>query len=114
MTIPLPIIERPFTPSEQPVECLMEAGGFFFKTYRLPFVDMFVPQHVHTYDHATLVLAGKIRGWRNGEWIGDKVRGQAFEIKAGDAHHFQSLEPDSMLTCVHSVAEALKNKEHIT
>ena len=113
MSYPLPdlALVRPFTPSEQPVEHLVEAAGFFFKTYRFPYTDMFVPQHVHPYDHATLVCAGKIRGWRNGEWIGDKGAGEVFEVKAGEEHHFQSLQADSMLTCIHSVSDALKSQE---
>ena len=105
MTYPLPTIERTFTADEQPVEKLVEASGFFFKTYHLPLADMFVPQHVHDYDHATLVCTGRIRGWCDGEWIGDKGPGEAFTITAHRQHHFQSLEP-SMLTCIHLIADA--------
>ena len=110
--IPLPEIVRELTPDEQPVEKLVEVAGLYLRTYHLPMVGMVVPQHVHDYDHATLICSGKLRGWCEGEWIGDKGPGEAFLIKAGCQHTFESLEP-SMLTCIHNIQDALDSHKGI-
>lgn len=98
--------------SHQPVQKIVEACGLYFRSVILSDRGNIIPQHSHDHPHATFISSGRVRGWRNGEWIGDKGRGDAFEIEAGSAHVFLALEPDTMLTCVHSLdsADSIKRK----
>lgn len=96
---------------ELPLEQISEVGGFYFRSVTFKEVGTIIPQHVHDHDHVTFVGHGRFRGWKDGEWIGDRSAGQAFFIPKGSAHIFMSLEPDSLLTCVHDVASALSVKE---
>lgn len=107
----LPEISHQLT--EQPVERIEEACGLYFRSVLLEKAGTVIPQHRHDHDHATFVGAGRARGWANGAWIGDKGAGEAFEVKAGCAHVFQALEPNTRLTCVHDIAsaESVKAKE---
>lgn len=93
------------------VEHIVEAAGIYFRSIFLARTGMGVPQHVHDYDHATLVGSGSLRGWCDGEWIGDKGRGEAFEVLAGKKHIFESLEPNTLLICVHDIGSATSIKQ---
>jgi hypothetical protein len=100
-------------PLDEPlVERIEEVCGLYFRSVLLRQVGTFVPQHVHDHDHATLVCAGKARCWANYVLVGDKEAGEAFEIKAGTAHVFMALEPNTRLACVHNIesAESVKAK----
>jgi hypothetical protein len=102
----------PESAKEAPVEFISEACGLYFRSLRLHIWDV-VGQHSHDHAHATLVGAGRARGWCGEEWIGDKGPGDAFEIKMNTDHTFQALEPDTRLVCIHDIAsaESVKRKE---
>lgn len=89
------------------VERIEMVGDFYFRSVALPFAGMRIPQHTHDHDHATFVGSGRVRGWRDGECLGEKSRGEAFYIQAGHAHWFEALEDQTLLTCVHSIASAM-------
>lgn len=91
---------------EIPVEYIEEAAGLYFRSILLKEKNTFVPQHEHDHRHATLVCAGKARGWCGEVWIGDKGPGEAFDIEPGSSHSFMALEPDTRLACVHDIASA--------
>ena len=93
------------------VEHITEAGGLYFRSITLPRAGTYIPQHVHDYDHATLVCSGLVRGWCNGELLGDKGKGEAFEILAHCQHEFVSLEPNTTLVCVHDIQSAMSIKK---
>src|SRR5437899_11208900 len=92
------------------VENIVEAGGLYFRSMLLARAGMGVPQHVHDHDHATLVGSGRLRGWSDGAWMGDKGRGEAFEVLAGRQHVVESLEPMTMVVCVHDIHSAVRIK----
>ena len=94
-------------PGDTPVERIAEAGGLYFRSVLLREAGMVIPQHTHDHDHATLVCSGSARGWCDGKLMGDKSRGEAFEVLAGHQHIFESLEPMTMLTCVHDIYSTL-------
>lgn len=63
---------------------------------------LYVKQHIHEYDHITLLAVGKVFVWKDGEEIGRVTAPDAIEIKAGVAHTFLAIE-DSVLYCIHNV-----------
>ena len=89
------------------VEKIEIVGGLYFRSVFLPTSGLCIPQHVHDHDHVTFVGSGRVRGWCDDVWIGDKGRGEAFAITAGHQHRFEALDDNTLLTCVHSVASAL-------
>lgn len=95
---------------ELPLECITEVGGLYFRTVTFKDAGIIIPQHVHDHDHVTFIGSGKFRGWKDGEWIGDRSAGQAFDIPAGSSHIFMSLEANSLLACVHTIDSALSVK----
>ncbi|MFA7279604.1 MAG: hypothetical protein WC100_05875 [Sterolibacterium sp.] len=93
------------------LEFIEEVAGFYFRSILLPESGMAITQHVHDYDHATLVGSGKAALYADGEHIGDFSAGEACEVKANTNHLFVSLEPNTRLTCIHSVESANSIKE---
>lgn len=83
-----------------------DVAGLYFRSVLIEKSGTSLLQHVHDHDHATFVGWGRARGWANGVWIGDKGRGEAFEIKAGQEHLFQALQDNTFLTCTHDHASA--------
>ncbi|MBA0085014.1 MAG: hypothetical protein HRJ53_08460 [Acidobacteria bacterium Pan2503] len=75
----------------------------FIKQMVLEKTGIEVPQHVHKYNHATLLTLGMVRIWRDGELWGDFRAPHILEIQAGIAHRFVSLTP-AVLYCIHNVA----------
>lgn len=109
MNHPLPTITHLL--KDLPLEHIVEAGGLYFRSVTFPQAGTVIPQHVHDHDHVTFIGSGRVRGWADGVWIGDRGAGDVFEIKAGSAHVFQSLEPYTLLACVHDMASALSVKQ---
>ena len=88
------------------VERVEEACGIYVRSIFLESPEMIVPQHVHDYDHATYVGAGKARVWVDGIYLGDFAAGQLIPVIAGKLHEFMSLEAGTRLACIHDVASA--------
>jgi quercetin dioxygenase-like cupin family protein len=96
---------------EELVETIQEdVAGLYFRSVLLP-EGVMIPQHVHPYDHATLVASGVAQLFIDGEWAGDYRAGQAVEIKANRQHHFIALAADTRLVCVHHTASAVAAME---
>lgn len=90
---------------EQPeaVEIKM-ADGIFIKQMSLPRAGMFVLQHVHAYDHTSMLATGSVRMWRNGVCVGDFKAPTGIMVLAGVEHQFQSLVPDTLIYCIHNIS----------
>lgn len=108
MSYPLPMPTQ--IVSQPPITRIVEAGGLYFRSVLIQDAGTIIPQHTHDHDHVTLVGSGRVRGWQDGECLGDRGPGDIFEIPAGKGHVFQSLEPNTLLTCVHDVESALSVK----
>ena len=93
------------------VEHITEASGLYFRSITLPEAGTYIPQHTHDHDHATLVCSGKARAWCDGICIGDKGKGEVFEVTAGHKHEFVSLEPNTMMVCIHNIESAMSIKQ---
>ena len=85
----------------QEVEYVDQVGDLYFRAIHLSQVGDMVPQHIHDYDHVTLVCAGAVRMVVDGEAVGDFKAFRAVTITANKLHLFQALEPDTRLACVH-------------
>ena len=84
-----------------------DVAGLYFRSVLLTHEGMSIPQHIHGYDHATLVGSGRARLFRNNQEIGTYSAGQAVEILAGHSHTFVALEPMTRLCCVHHTESAI-------
>lgn len=109
MSYPIPNGVKPV--DAVPTIKIVEVGGLYFRSAIFAESGTIIPQHVHDHDHVTFIGSGRFRGWKDGEWIGDRSAGEVFHIQAGASHLFMSLEEHSMLTCVHTIESALSVKE---
>ena len=90
--------------AEQPVSTEATIDGAFVKTFVLPQSGSLVPQHAHATAHLTAVVTGSIRVWVNGLLDRDYTAPEGVIIPAQVMHHFQTLEADTMLMCIHRVS----------
>lgn len=63
-----------------------------------------IPQHAHTYEHATLLARGSIRAWKEDQLLGDFTAPTHIIIAANTKHNFQTLEDNVLLYCVHNAS----------
>jgi quercetin dioxygenase-like cupin family protein len=96
---------------DEVVEFVDEVCGFYFRSVLIKRKGKRVPQHVHDYDHATLVCQGRAALYVGGAMAGIYEAGKAVPILAGQHHEFEALEDNTRLTCVHDVASAQSIKE---
>lgn len=61
-----------------------------------------VPQHAHRYDHTTFLARGRVRAWADGKLIGEFAAPCPLFIGKGVKHSFLTLEPDTVLLCIHN------------
>jgi len=74
--------------------------GIFIKQMAMDRAGIVVPQHSHTYDHCSMLAAGSVRVWKDGEFWQDIRAPLPILIKAGVKHTFMSLEP-AVIYCIH-------------
>lgn len=77
------------------------ADGITIDRTHFPSAGMDVPQHVHAYDHVSLLAAGSARVWADGIEIGILRAPDGLMIRAGVAHQFDILEDGTIIDCVH-------------
>jgi hypothetical protein len=80
------------------------ADGVFVKTMDLPVAGMIVPQHSHAYDHTSFLATGSVHVWTQGRLTGEFRAPHPIFIKAGVKHAFQSLEPNTLILCIHNTS----------
>jgi quercetin dioxygenase-like cupin family protein len=80
------------------------SDGVFIKQMTIPKAGTIVPQHVHSYSHASMLAVGSVRVWKNGVLAAVEKAPKAIEIEAGVAHTFQSLEDNTILYCIHNIS----------
>jgi len=73
----------------------------FIKQMFLKDAGMYVPQHSHSYEHASMLAHGSVRVWQDGVEIGDFKAAIPINIPAGSKHTFMSLEPNTVVYCIH-------------
>lgn len=75
--------------------------GVFIKQMLLKEQGTMVPQHAHVYDHTTMLAVGSVRVWVDGKLEGDFQAPHPLFIRSKVKHTFQSLEPNTLLYCIH-------------
>lgn len=92
-----------------PVEFVDEVAGVYFRSILIHKGDE-ATQHVHDYDHATLIGSGAATLYVNGEARGLHYAGEAVLIKANEKHSFVAHEHNTRLVCIHIAESAEKAK----
>ena len=77
--------------------------GLYAKEMSIP-ADTFVVQHQHTYDHLSVLAAGKVRVLFNGELSKEFTAPACINIVKGVNHAIYALE-DSVWFCIHATSE---------
>ena len=80
-----------------------EADDIWVRAYSLKEAGQIVPQHAHEHEHITLLCRGSIRGWKDGELLGDFNAPALIVIPAGSKHAFLALTNDVVLSCLHNL-----------
>ncbi len=107
---PLPDDVEIKVPEPPKVEIHM-ADGIFIKQIWVRNSRTFVPQHVHAYDHTTMIARGSVYVWTDGKLDRRYEAPTGLLIKAGIAHTFLTLEDDTVLYCIHQEAHAMKHAD---
>lgn len=76
----------------------------FIKQMHMTKTGTIVPQHSHKYEHCSLLGRGSVRLWGDGVLVGDFSAPTCLTIKAHCKHTFMSLEPDTIVYCIHNVS----------
>lgn len=90
----------------QPASDLTLFGGIYALKWTVPDAGTVCPQHSHTYDHLSAIMAGGVRVEADGGEVGE-FRAPAFvKIAARTKHVFTTLEAGTVIVCLHAVGEA--------
>ena len=82
------------------------ADDIFIRQISLPSANVMYPQHVHSWDHTTVLVKGSIVLWR-GERPAEYFKAPALVfIERNIEHRFQTLEADCLILCVHNLRAA--------
>jgi quercetin dioxygenase-like cupin family protein len=77
------------------------ADDIFIKQMLMDKANILVPQHSHAYDHISMLAAGSVRVWKDGKWWQDIKAPLPIFIAQGIKHTFMSLEPNTLIYCIH-------------
>jgi quercetin dioxygenase-like cupin family protein len=78
------------------------ADKIFISQIEIDREGTYVPQHSHVYDHTTVLAAGSMRVWCDGELLGDFTSVSMINIKRGTKHRFLTLTPFVTILCIHN------------
>jgi quercetin dioxygenase-like cupin family protein len=90
-----------FVAVPQPEEWFASVDGVFIKQILLEKAGYVCPQHVHKYDHHTMLAQGSIRLWKDGKHAGDYSAPIPILIRAGVEHTLMALEKNTICYCIH-------------
>ena len=74
--------------------------GHYLRTTILREAGTIGEQHLHHFDHDTMITRGAASLWIEGIWNGHYFEGDVINIKAMTMHHFIALKPDTRITCI--------------
>ena len=105
----IPVEDVPFTIPNGAIQLPLdggfaESGNFKIKWIRLKAGETCI-QHIHVYDHATLVVSGVIRVFVEDENKGVFYPMELIQVDAGKRHYMQA-ETDSVFACIHYIEES--------
>lgn len=89
---------------QPPVVEIKMADGIFIKQMLIARAGTYIPQHVHKYDHTSMLAVGRVRIWKDGVFDGDYTAPTGILIAAGVAHMFMALVDGTIVYCIHNVS----------
>lgn len=89
-----------------PTSDLVIYAGVVVKTWRVPHAGTVIENHVHTWDHVTLVMSGSVRVFVGGTETGVFTAPAMVKIAANKQHYMTTLADNVTLACIHAVGEA--------
>lgn len=92
-------------PEVSSVEIKM-ADGIFVKSMHCHERLTLIPQHAHSYDHLSMLARGRVMVWKDDECLGEFVAPVGIFIAARAKHKFITLEPDTLIYCIHNIKDA--------
>jgi quercetin dioxygenase-like cupin family protein len=104
---------------EQPVETDLsitedaDGKGVFVKWFRVPKAETFLPQHAHDYAHVSVIAAGGVKVWEEGQVRGTFHAPSSIVIPAGKRHTFRTLFDNTVLLCIHRSDVAVLEEHQI-
>lgn len=89
----------------QPLGAVYLCGGVYVKEMLTPDAGTVIPQHSHRYEHLSYLAAGQVMlTGDNGVLPGVYTAPVAIRIPAGVKHTFTTMQPMTLILCIHSVA----------
>lgn len=89
----------------QPITALMLYGGVYALTHEVRDAGTVLPQHAHTFDHLSAIMAGAVQVVADGEVLGVYAAPAFVKIAARTKHTFTTLEPNTVISCLHAVVD---------
>jgi hypothetical protein len=86
----------------QPPQWVDVVDDIYTRVIYLEYKDFVVPQHIHTYEHTTLLAHGSVRLYKNRQWFADYHAPKLIKVEANTEHYFQSLEDHTVICCIHN------------
>jgi hypothetical protein len=80
-------------------------GGLYALSHEVKDVGTLLPQHSHTYDHLSAIMAGAVQVEADGVDPGVFTAPALVKIAARTRHTFTTLQPNTVICCLHAVAE---------
>ncbi len=81
----------------------VSVDGIFIKQIHIPHEGTLVPQHVHTYDHHSMLARGSVIVFVGDENMGVFKAPTPIFIKKGIQHSFLTREDDTLIYCIHNL-----------
>ncbi len=91
-----------------PTSDLVIVAGCLVKTWHVPFVGTLIENHVHAWDHLTILMSGRVRVFAGGIEQGVFDAPALIKIAANTPHCMTSLTDGVTLACVHALTETEK------
>lgn len=82
------------------------ADDIFIKQIALPSKNVMYPQHVHSWNHTTLLVRGRIVLWKGNAAPEYHSAPDIIFIEKNVEHKFQTLEDNCIICCVHNLRSA--------
>ena len=89
----------------QPTTHLTMYGGVYALSHAVKDAGTILPQHSHTFPHLSAIMAGAVQVVADGEDLGTFEAPALVKIAARTKHTFTTLRPDTVICCLHAVAE---------
>lgn len=102
-TLPTDMVLHPVQPTTVSFEMV---DGIATVSTLIHKAGTYIPQHAHRYPHASIIAAGRVAVWKDGEYLGQFAAPDQIVIAAEVKHLFQAMLDDTVVICVHNVARS--------